>query len=152
MRQWPGDANKEHTTFGRYTRSQLMSLVRSRGNTTTELRLVQLLRKARIRGWRRHNFLPGSPDFVWGSNKLAVFVDGCFWHGHNCGKNITPKTNAREWRDKIGRNKTRDRRVNCILRRQGWAVVRIWECQLAKNSDKCLGKIRKVMVARNSAM
>lgn len=152
MSRWPGDASKAQTTFGIYTRSQLMSLVHSRGNTTTELRLAQLLRKARIRGWRRHASLPGNPDFVWKLIKLAVFVDGCFWHGHNCGKNITPKTNAREWRDKIGRNKARDRRVGCILRRKGWAVVRIWECQLAKNPARCLGRIRKITIVRSSVI
>jgi len=143
--RWPGDATRERTPFGGLSRSELMSRVRSRGNETTERRLASLLRKAGLRGWRRHQPLPGCPDFVWYGPKLAVFVDGCFWHGHTCGKNVTPKTNASAWEEKMARNKARDRRVTRGLRRKGWSVIRIWECQLATNPDGCVRRVRNAL-------
>ena len=143
MSRWPGDARKEKTTFGGLSRGQLMSRVRSTGNQTTEGRLAGLLRKASLSGWRRHQPLPGRPDFAWPKFKVAVFVDGCFWHGHDCGRNVNPKTNVKAWQDKISRNKARDRQVTRILRQNGWKVVRIWECQLRMNSTRCVSRIRK---------
>ena len=145
MSRWPGNAEKEHTTFGGLSRGQLMSRVHSKGNETTEKRLASLLRQWGLSGWRRHQPLPGRPDFVWRKPKVAVFVDGCFWHGHDCGRNVTPKTNAKAWHDKISRNKARDRKTTWLLRLGGWGVVRIWECELRKSSDRCLGRIRKVL-------
>lgn len=147
MSRWPGDAQEEHTTFGGLSRSDLMARVRSAGNETTETRLSSLLRRTRLAGWRRHMSLPGRPDFAWPSSKVAVFVDGCFWHGHDCGRNVTPKTNAKAWREKIARNRVRDRRVVRLLRRQGWATLRIWECQLARNANQCLRRIRRALDA-----
>ena len=145
MSHWPGNAKKERTTFGRLSRGELMSKVHSKGNKTTEKRLASLLRKAKLSGWRRHQSLTGCPDFAWPKAKVAVFVDGCFWHGHNCGKNLNPKTNAKAWRDKIKRNKARDHRTTYILRREGWKVIRIWECELAKNPVRCVGRIQKAL-------
>jgi DNA mismatch endonuclease, patch repair protein len=145
MSHWPGNAEKERTSFGGLSRGQLMSRVRSIGNQTTELRLAKLLRRTRLCGWRRQCSLPGRPDFVWRKTMLALFVDGCFWHGHDCGKNITPKTNANEWQKKIRRNRSRDRRITSLLKRQGWTVLRIWECQLAKAPDQCANRIRKAL-------
>ncbi len=141
MGRWPGEAHKQTTTFGNLTRSQLMKRVRSTGNETTELRAARLLRTNGLKGWRRHLPLPGKPDFAWPKEKIAVFVDGCFWHGHDCGKNITPKTNATKWRKKIEGNKRRDRRVARQLRVKGWSVIRIWECRLRKTPDVCVKRI-----------
>ena len=145
MSRWPGDAQKERTTFGNLSRGQLMSRVRSTGNQTTEKRLASLLRTAGLSGWRRHQPLLGTPDFVWRKSRVAVFVDGCFWHGHDCGKNITPKTNSGLWQEKITRNRARDRKVTRQLRQQGWTVVRIWECQLTRNPAQCLSRIQKAI-------
>ena len=142
MSLWPGNAQREQTTFGSLNRGQLMSRVRSRGNQTTEMQLARLLRKARLTGWRRHRPLPGRPDFVWPRMKVAVFVDGCFWHGHNC-RNLTSKTNTTVWLDKITKTQARDRRANRQLRRSGWKVIRIWECRLAKVPGYCLNRIRR---------
>lgn len=142
MNRWPGDAQQERTSFGKLTRGELMSRVRSTGNRTTEKKLARLLREEGLKGWRRHQPLPGRPDFVWRDKKVAVFVDGCFWHGHTC-RNLIPKKNTEAWQDKILRNKTRDRRNNRILRQRGWKVIRIWECQLTKVSDQCLKRIRR---------
>lgn len=148
MSRWPGNANHERTTFGNLSRGQLMSRVRSKGNKTTEERLASLLRKSALSGWRRHQPLHGRPDFVWPKARVAVFVDGCFWHGHDCGKNVTPKTNEKAWRDKINRNKARDRKATRLLRAEGWIVVRIWECHLARTPDRCLHKIRRTLDER----
>jgi len=130
MADWPGDATQEHTTFGHLTRGQLMARVHSKGNKTTEARLIGLLRSSKITGWRRHQRIFGRPDFVWPKKKLAVFVDGCFWHGHGCGKNLSPQTNSKAWEIKLRRNQKRDRLVTKTLRVMGWRVVRIWECEL----------------------
>lgn len=149
MSRWPGNAKKELTTFGGLSRSELMSRVRSKGNQTTEIRLARLLRKEGVKGWRRHQPILGHPDFVWLALKVAVFVDGCFWHGHECGKkNLRPKTNKDAWIEKIERNRARDRRVNRDLRRKGWSVVRIWECQLAKTPDHCIRRIQRVLTRK----
>lgn len=142
MSRWPGNPQRERTTFGGLSRGELMSRVRSKGNKTTEERLVSFLRRAGLTGWRRHQPLIGHPDFVWPKVKVAVFVDGCFWHGHNCGKNVTPKTNAKAWRDKIEKTRARDRRTNRALRQLGWKVVRIWECRLIKKPEQCIRSIR----------
>lgn len=147
MSQWPGDARRERTTFGKLSRGRLMSRVKSTGNQTTEKRLAKLLRKAGLSGWRRHQSLIGRPDFTWTKLNVVVFVDGCFWHGHDCGKNIQPKTNADAWRGKIRRNKERDRRVSSALRRRGWRVIRIWECHLKRKPAACLAKIQRAIRA-----
>lgn len=111
-----------------------MSLVRGKGNETTELRLIQAFRANDITGWRRGSKLPGKPDFVFPKLKTAVFVDGCFWHG--CPRHGTqPKTRAKFWRDKITGNRACDRRVNRALRERGWTVVRIWEHELRRRDE-----------------
>lgn len=112
-------------------RSQVMSRIRGRGNKETELALAQLLRAARITGWRRHVALFGRPDFTFRKKRLVVFVDGCFWHG--CPKHLSiPKSNRNFWVNKMARNKTRDRQVTRALRLSGWHVIRIWEHELCK--------------------
>ncbi len=145
MNRWPGDAEQERTTFGRLMRGELMSRVRSTGNKSTEVRLVTLLRGAHLKGWRRHLPILGKPDFVWRKQRVAVFVDGCFWHGHNCGKNISPRTNTAAWGEKIAATRKRDRKTNAILRRQGWRVLRVWECELRRSSDKVVRRIAQAV-------
>lgn len=151
MPRWPKPTEARSTTFGGLSRSELMSRVRSTGNKTTEVRFKMLLRQEGLRGWRRHFSLPGRPDFAWAKLKVAVFVDGCFWHGHDCGKNIKPKTNPKEWQTKIENNKRRDRRTTRKLRDGGWSVVRIWECRLAKDRKSCANRVRKILSRRAEA-
>lgn len=148
MGRWPKRGKHRATTFGNLTRSQLMTRVRSSGNKTTELLMAQLLRKAGLKGWRRHLPLPGRPDFAWPAHKVAVFVDGCFWHGHRCGKNISPRTNAQAWREKISNNKKRDRTVARQLRQRGWCVLRIWECRLHNVPNACIRRVRGALEER----
>lgn len=143
QKRWP--SSRVPTTFGTLNRSQLMSRVRSSGNKTTEQRLAALLRARRLKGWRRHYPLLGKPDFVWLIQKVAVFVDGCFWHGHHCGRNLTPKRNAEMWREKIVGNQRRDRRISGSLRVAGWNVCRIWECTLVKQPEACLQRIKHAL-------
>jgi DNA mismatch endonuclease (patch repair protein) len=150
MGKWPGDSQSQRTPFGGLSRGQLMSRVRSTGNRSTEMRLSALLRKAGLVGWRRQPQMKGSPDFAWSRVRVAVFVDGCFWHGHNCRKSITPRTNTEAWQLKIERNQARDRKVARLLRRQGWKVLRVWECRLASNPQHCISRIRKALNSHRS--
>ena len=139
------DPKKARTTFGGLSRSELMSRIRGAGNLTTELRLAKLLRQHKLTGWRRRLPLAGKPDFAWPREKVAVFVDGCFWHGHDCARNLTPKTRAAFWAAKIARNRSRDRRVSRELRKEGWTVLRVWECKLAASPDLCIRRIRSAL-------
>src|SRR5712692_5194427 len=128
--------------FSAAKRSEIMSRVRGRGNKATELALVALLRRHRITGWRRHAHLFGSPDFVFAKSRVAVFVDGCFWHG--CPKHATyPMSNQEFWMAKLARNRARDRLVLGTLKKRGWRVVRIWQHELsAKNEQRLLRRLR----------
>src|SRR2546425_11071792 len=117
--------------FTKAKRSEVMSRIRSRGNRDTELRLIALMREHGINGWRRNTRVFGKPDFVFRAAKLAVFVDGCFWHG--CPRHATKPANRAEWwAAKLARNAQRDREVTRALRKAGWRVLRVWECALAK--------------------
>lgn len=131
--------------FSKQKRSQVMAQIHGRGNKSTEMRLIALMRAAGITGWRRTLRLPGRPDFAFGQLRLALFVDGCFWHG--CPKCYRrPDSNRKYWDAKIARNRARDREVRITLRRCGWRVLRIWEHQL-KNHNRCVRSIRTAMSA-----
>ena len=152
--------------FTKAKRSEVMSRIRGRGNKDTELALAKLLRRHKITGWRRHVQIRGRaallrgpnitaarqhrptsfrvrPDFVFRQSRLAIFVDGCFWH--NCPKHGTQPTGNRSfWKKKFARNQTRDRLVNQTLRRAGWRVLRIWEHELAKRHKTRL--LRRILL------
>lgn len=131
--------------YSKVKRSQIMSGIRGRGNLNTELKLAKLLRKNRIIGWRRHLKIFGNPDFVFREHRLAIFVDGCFWHG--CLKHASqPVTNSIFWKEKLVRNKQRDRLVTRTLKARGWQVLRIWQHELLrKNESRCVSRIRRVL-------
>jgi DNA mismatch endonuclease, patch repair protein len=114
----------------RKKRSQVMAAIHSTGNRATELRLAAVLRANGLAGWRRRQQLPGKPDFVFRRERLAVFVDGCFWHGCRWHCRM-PKSKQTYWEPKILRNRIRDREIRTILRRTGWSIHRIWEHSLA---------------------
>ena len=140
--------------YTRDQRSALMAKVRGRGNATTEIALARLLRAEGWAGWRRQQVIRGRaakdarfrvrPDFVFRTLRVAVFVDGCFWHG--CPRHGTgPKANAGFWRAKFLRNRERDRRDTRQLRHGGWKVVRLWEHELrTKARPALLAKLRRV--------
>jgi len=125
--------------FTKEQRSRIMRQVKSSRNKSTELKIISFFKENKIKGWRRNFPLFGKPDFVFPLHKLALFVDGCFWHGHNC-RNVTPKENAAYWLKKIERNKSRDQLVNKTLEQKGWTVSRIWECDL-KNENLLKSKL-----------
>ena len=144
--------------FTKAKRSEVMSRIRSRGNKDTELALVKLLREHKISGWRRQieiwkaesgkQKFKVRPDFVFREARLALFVDGCFWHG--CPKHATkPKNNRAFWHRKLAANKNRDRLVNRALRRGGWRVLRVWEHELARKGEAKL--VRKIQKALDSS-
>lgn len=123
-----------------YARSRIMSRIRGRGNKSTEGRLARLLRQAGLGGWRRHLRLPGTPDFAFRKARLAVFVDGCFWHG--CPRcYISPRQNGEFWRRKIDRNRSRDVRVKRALKARGWKVLRLWECRLSRSPRATIKRV-----------
>ncbi len=144
--------------FSKAKRSEVMARIRSRGNKATEIEFLKLLRRHRISGWRRHlplKLVPSAsgtnkiakrslqvkPDFVFRVPRLAVFIDGCFWHG--CPRHgTTPTGNAEFWFAKLSENKKRDRYVNKMLRRQKWTVFRFWEHQLS-HSDMLMMELKR---------
>lgn len=128
--------------FDKARRSALMASIRNRENQDTELVLMALLRAHGLKGWRRHVKLrsvprrgkppvSAKPDFVFRRLRIAIFVDGCFWHG--CPRHHRkPTSNVRFWSGKIEGNRARDRRNTRWLRRGGWIVIRIWEHSLQR--------------------
>jgi DNA mismatch endonuclease (patch repair protein) len=131
-------------------RSQVMARIRGSGNKDTELRLMALFREHKITGWRRNRrAVFGRPDFVFPKKKLAVFVDGCFWHRHpGCRFAYTPKSRLDFWLKKFEQNVARDRLVTRTLRKLGWKVIRVWECDLAKKRlRQTVGRIARALAA-----
>jgi DNA mismatch endonuclease, patch repair protein len=114
----------------RVQRSAIMRAVKSR-DTRPELMLRTMLRSINT-GYRLHRAdLPGKPDVVYGPRRLAIFMHGCFWHGHNCKRgDRPPKDNADYWRDKIARNRARDTANLAALKALGWRTLVVFECAL----------------------
>ena len=127
-------------TFSTKQRSEIMKAVKSKGNRSTEIKLIEIFRFYRVTGWRRNSNLAGHPDFIFPKNRIAVFADGCFWHGHNC-RNVNPSDNAEYWKNKIKRNRARDKAITKELSQKDWKVVRIWECEIKE------GKVQKLKAA-----
>jgi len=116
-------------TFSKKQRSEIMKAVKSKGNKSTEIKLIEIFKSHHITGWRRNYKLIGHPDFVFPKKHIALFADGCFWHGHGC-RNVISSDNAEYWKKKIKRNKIRDKAVTNELNQKGWKVIRIWECKI----------------------
>jgi DNA mismatch endonuclease (patch repair protein) len=149
--------------FSKAKRSEVMARIRSRGNKATELEFMKLLRRHHISGWRRHLAitLPKSkgatsrsrcprvrPDFVFPKSKVAIFVDGCFWHG--CPIHCAPpSSNSDFWSEKLAINKKRDLNVNRRLRRKHWSVFRFWEHQL-NDGARLESRLRTKLKSRNA--
>lgn len=116
---------------------------KSHGNESTEIALLKLMRANGVRGWRRRVKLTGSPDFVFKRERVALFVDGCFWHGCKCRK--LPVSNVSFWKEKFRMNRTRDSRVSRWLRKAGWAVIRIKEHEIKKQPYRAVRRIQSAL-------
>lgn len=112
-------------------RSLLMSKIRGK-DTKPEIIVRRYLFSKGLRNRLHVRKLPGSPDIVLPKFKAVIFIDGCFWHGHeNCPIYKLPKSNSVYWSSKIGKNKERDARNTLLLGNLGWKVLRVWECELS---------------------
>ena len=129
--------------FSKNKRSEIMSKVRSKRNNSTELALIKVFNNHGITGWRREYKVKGHPDFVFLDKKIAIFVDGCFWHGHDC-RNTLPEQNKEYWQEKRKKNIERDLQTTRLFEKRGWIVIRIWECELKKkNEEMAIEKIKQ---------
>lgn len=139
--------------FSRDKRSEIMSRVRGSGNKATELALIAAFRLHGLVGWRRRAKVFGKPDFVFSKERIAIFVDGCFWH--SCPQHGTaPASNTEFWDEKLARNKARDRLVTRTLKERGWHVLRIWQHSLSRDrQSRTISRIRLALTeARKSAI
>jgi DNA mismatch endonuclease (patch repair protein) len=109
-------------------RSANMAAVRGK-NTRPELVVRRLLFGLGYRYRLYAADLPGRPDIVFRKRRCVIFVNGCFWHGHNCPRASAPSSNVEFWRNKIDGNRERDQRVRKKLRRAGWRVLTVWQCE-----------------------
>ena len=124
-------------------RSALMGKVKSKGNRSTELKVLAGFQDCGITGWIQHpSHIPGRPDFWFEERRIALFVDGCFWHGcPKCGR--IPKTREEFWRNKIEGNRRRDLTTSRLLRQRGCRVVRVWEHEL--NNQKWVCRVLRTL-------
>lgn len=124
------------------TRSEVMARVRSK-DTTPELTVRRAIHAAGFRFRLHRKTLPGSPDLVFSSRSIAVFVNGCFWHGHSCEDGKRPSSNVEYWNRKIGRNVVRDQANYRALRRMGWKPIVIWTCRLQPGLRRLLAALQE---------
>lgn len=124
-------------------RRKNMQNIRSAG-TLPEMLIMRALRRKKIYFAKNVKSITGKPDIVFRRKKIAVFIDSDFWHVHP-KRFIMPQSNKRYWKEKIRRNTNRDKEVNAKLRKEGWKVLRIWEHDVKRNTDKCISKILSIV-------
>jgi DNA mismatch endonuclease, patch repair protein len=126
-------------------RSENMRRIPSK-NTIPELTVRRIVRALGHCGYRIHKKdIPGKPDIAWIGRKRAIFVHGCFWHGHNCKEGLRkPKSKIDYWLPKIESNKKRDAEHNKTLKADGWKILTIWECEL-KNVERVEKRLKKLL-------
>ena len=135
--------------FNNEKRSEIMRKVKSKKNKSTELRLIDIFKQNGITGWKRNYSVKGHPDFVFLKEKVAVFVDGCFWHGHDC-RNTRPAENHEYWQKKRELNMKHDKDVTALFEVRGWKGLRIWECELKKRNETVLVEKIQSILSRSS--
>jgi DNA mismatch endonuclease (patch repair protein) len=132
--------------FDAAKRSQVMARVKGR-DTAPELKVRKLLTAMGARYRLHRKDLPGAPDIVLPGRRLAIFVHGCFWHGHDCARGArVPKQNRDYWEAKIGRNRARDQRTRGELEALGWRPLTLWECEL-KDAAELKTRLAGVLAA-----
>jgi DNA mismatch endonuclease (patch repair protein) len=125
-------------------RSAVMARVKGK-NTTPELKVRKALTALGARYRLNRKDLPGTPDVVMPGRRLAIFVHGCFWHGHDCPRGSrVPKANREYWTAKVSRNVARDQRTAAELAAAGWRVETIWECDL-KDSAALTARLSRLL-------
>ena len=131
-------------TFSKAERSRIMKSVKARGNKSTEIKFLSILKSNNVFGWRRNYPLLGRPDFVFPKLRVVVFIDGCFWHG--CSQHCRmPSSNQDYWFTKIDKNKMRDKKITKELKNKNWKVIRVWEHEIKSGTVKRkLGIIKKI--------
>jgi DNA mismatch endonuclease, patch repair protein len=130
--------------FSSKKRSWIMSRVRGK-NTSPEKTVRSLIHRLGYRFRLHKKDLPGKPDIVFPSRRKVIFVNGCFWHGHNCKRgNRTPKKNREYWVEKISKNVARDAKHCKELSTLGWSVLVVWECEI-KNIEELSKKIENYL-------
>ncbi len=135
-------------THSKELRSMNMSHIRSTNSKPEEIVRKYLFSRG-LRYRKNVKKLPGTPDLVFAKYRTVVFVNGCFWHHHDCGRFVWPSSNEDYWRIKINRNVERDADNTALLKSQGWTVLIIWECQLKKNvAEKNLQNLYEQIVRR----
>lgn len=122
-----------------------MASIRSK-NTLPELAVRKELWKEGFRYRLHYKVLPGKPDIVFPNKKLAVFINGCFWHNHSCIGGRVPRTNTKFWKTKIEMNVRRDELNYQKLKEMGWKVLTLWECEINLNLVKQVNKVRSCLV------
>lgn len=135
--------------YGPEVRSWVMSRIR-KTDSKPEVTLRKALWAAGVRGWRLRAKLPGTPDVVFSRARLAVFVDGCFWHGCSRCAIPTPRSNRSYWKPKIERNKARDVRVRRKLNGLDWSVLRLWEHEIVRDPERCAQKVVERLARRRA--
>ena len=127
--------------FPRAKRSVIMSKISGK-ETKPEVMVRKYLFAKGFRYRKNVKDLPGKPDIVLSKYKTVIFVNGCFWHGHeNCKYFRLPKTRTEWWKEKINRNKQRDTEQKATLENLGWKVMTVWECEIKKDKGQCLNNI-----------
>jgi DNA mismatch endonuclease (patch repair protein) len=117
------------------SRSEMMSNVRAR-DTKLELKVRDILDSLGYTYSVHDNTLPGKPDIILQEKRIVIFVNGCFWHQHDCKKGkVKPKTNTEFWNEKLARNMERDQKNIHLLNEAGWRVLVIWECEIKKQEN-----------------
>ena len=128
--------------FSSQKRSDIMSKISGK-NTKPEILVRKFLFSKGFRYRINVKTLPGKPDIVLPKYKTVIFINGCFWHGHNCKKGKLPSSNIDFWKEKISNNKSRDAKNSDLLVKLGWKVIIIWQCEISKidNRIKILNKL-----------
>lgn len=133
-------------TMSKSRRSEVMSHIRSK-DTSIELLLRRALFRKGLRYRVNYKLLPGKPDIVFTKKRIAIFIHGCFWHGHDCQSRYshTSQTSTEYWGPKIQNTKLRDARVSKELENCGWTVVTIWECEIKDNLQETIDALLKII-------
>lgn len=129
--------------ISRATRSRIMSRIKS-VNTSPEMAFRKIMFSNGLRGFRLHYPIKGKPDIVFPRKKLAIFIDGDFWHGYNW-KVLGKSPPRKYWQAKIKKNMKRDKEITLLFKKEKWKVIRFWEHDIKKKPEKCVLKVKKAL-------